>query len=151
MEQQIEERTADASFQADQTIEFPAGLPGFKQHTRFTLSAPAELAPLACLQSQTVPFPRFFLLPARSIDRAYRLHMESWDRALLYPSSELAPGAPHEGVSLYFVISIANDAVPTVNMLAPIVIRPEAKLGVQAVRSDSVYSHAAPIVVAEVR
>ncbi len=143
---------ADQSYLASgAVISFPNGLPGFHEHQRFSLAAPDDLHPLVYLQSLAPPYPRFILLPARLIDAEYQVHLEPWDRDLLFP-----PGF-HEGIrldeeiTLYFVVSVAENSSPTVNMLAPIAIRTALLLGVQAVRSDRRYSHAQPLPAAESR
>ena len=125
---------------------FPRGLPGFKNHRRFLLSSPLDIAPLTYLESLTPPFPQFLLLPTQSVDPHYDFQMEPLDRNVLYPpDSGLVVDRPDREITLYFIVSAVRDSPPTVNMLAPIAIRPALLRGVQAVRSDSVYSHVAPL------
>ncbi len=150
MEEMGLDRAEMNRFCQEDVLVFPDGLPGFPDHQRFSLVHPHELAPLVYLQSLEPPQPRFILVPAALVDPGYQLRMEPRDRDLLFPrrtASETNLRREAE-ISLYFVISVAADRLPTVNMLAPIVIRPALRLGVQAVRGDARYSHAYPLLTA---
>ncbi len=147
--QEIESnRVGPIQFSPEEVLSFPGGLPGFQEHREFVLLEPAALDPLVYLQSLSYPYPRFLAVPAEVVDPEYQLAMERWDRDILFP--EDAAGLklsrmPHASLSVYFVVSISKDSIATINMLAPIAIRPSIKRGVQAVRADGVYSHAAPL------
>jgi flagellar assembly factor FliW len=137
------ERFGVIRYSLDDRVVFPRGLPGFDAHRDFALLRPHELDPLVYLQSLTSPHPRFLLAPARLIDPAYALKMEPWDNRVVCPEGAVSDP---DDLNLYFVIAAASDAPPTVNMLAPVAIRRCLRRGVQAVRSDAVYSPAAPLV-----
>jgi flagellar assembly factor FliW len=136
-------------YSPDDAVVFPRGLPGFDAHRDFVLLRPHELDPLVYLQSLTAPHPRFLLAPARLVDPQYTLKMEPWDSRVLFPDTGSPCAAPDaDDLYLYFVVAAAPDASPTVNMLAPVAIRRCLRRGVQAVRSDTFYSPAAPLGVA---
>ena len=142
------DRVGPIQFSPEEVLDFPGGIPGFQEHREFVLLRPTALDPLVYLQSLSYPYPRFLCVPVQVVDPEYQLAMEPWDKDLLFP--EDATGIklsrmPHARLELYFVVAISKDSVATMNMLAPIAIRPAIKRGVQAVRADGLYSHAAPL------
>lgn len=122
-------------------VEFPGGLPGFESHHRFVLMENQRFAPLVFLQSLDADL-RFILIPADCVDRSYHVQIEPWDRMILFPQE--GPEG-HDDLKTYFVLTLSATGVPTINMVAPVVIRSSAARGVQAVRSDSRYSCTAPL------
>src|SRR5258707_7301840 len=114
-----------------QHLEFPHGLPAFETEKQFRL---IDRDPLLFLESETHPELSFLLLPVALIDPHYQLALSPEDRETI--------GAT-EGSSLMClaVITAAEDSPPTANLLAPVVVNPESGRAVQAVRSDSLYSH----------
>jgi len=114
-----------------QNLEFPNGIPAFETEKRFRL---IDRQPLLFLESETNPELSFLLLPVELIDPEYKLSLSAEDRETI--------GAT-EGTRLLClaVITAAEDSPPTANLLAPVVINPECGRAVQAVRSDSAYSH----------
>ncbi len=114
-----------------QHLEFPHGLPAFETEKRFRLR---ERDPLLFLESETNPELSFLLLPVALIDPEYRLAISAEDREAI-GASETSP------LLCLAVITAAEDSPPTANLLAPVVINLDTGRGVQAVRSDSIYSH----------
>ncbi len=120
------------------TLEFPAGLPGFEDHTRFVLVERPDLAPILFLQSVDSPELCFITAPVTSIDPAYDLEMT--------PEDERQLGTDEAGEFLCLaILSAEENGLLTANLLAPVVINPGTCRGVQAVRSDSRYSHQHPL------
>jgi flagellar assembly factor FliW len=112
-------------------LEFPNGIPAFESETRFRLT---DREPLLFLESETNPELSFLLLPVALIDPDYRMAVstEDWDAIGAADSSRLMCLA---------VVTAAEDSPPTANLLAPVVVNLDSGRAVQAVRSDSVYSH----------
>jgi flagellar assembly factor FliW len=68
----------------------------------------------------------------------YELLIEPWDiKNLLYSGQS--------DLDSWFIISTPQPDRLTINMLAPVVISRNSRRGVQAVRSDTRYSHAFPL------
>lgn len=112
-------------------LEFPHGIPAFENETRFRL---IEREPLLFLESETNPGLSFLLLPVALIDPDYRMTISAEDQETI--------GALRESrLMCLAVITAAEDSPPTANLLAPVVINLDTGRAVQAVRSDSVYSH----------
>jgi flagellar assembly factor FliW len=133
-------------FSPSGAVRFPNGLPAFEQEHDFLLIEPPARKPLVFLQSARDPELCFLALPALAIDPAYELSLNAEELAAL----ELA-GAPGIGreVDCLALIAAPDGAAPTVNLLAPIVIHRATRIAVQAVRSDSRYSHRHPLPVPE--
>jgi len=120
---------------ADLILRFPAGLAGFENRRNFTLVTRPELDPLVLLQdadSEDLCFPA---TPVASIDPGYSLEVEPDDQALLGEASDIL---------ILAILSPAENGRWTANLLAPVVINLGTRTAVQAVRSDSRYSHIHP-------
>jgi flagellar assembly factor FliW len=116
-------------------LEFPHGLPAFEAHKRFKL---VDQQPLLFLESETNPDLSFLLLPMALIDPDYRLALSPEDR-------ETIGAADQSSLLCLAVITAAEDLPPTANLLAPVVVNLESGRAVQAIRSDTVYSHRHPL------
>jgi flagellar assembly factor FliW len=123
-------------FEESSVLDFPAGLPGFENKTRFVLLERIEWKPLVAIQSIDTPELCFFALPVESIDAEYRLCIAPEDERML-----ALTGKP---LSLA-ILSATEASVWTANLLAPVVINKESRRAVQAVRADSLYSHRHPL------
>ena len=121
---------------SDVQVEFPYGLPAFETERRFRL---IDREPLLFLESLTTPDLSFLLLPISLIDPDYRLALTAEDRAALQMSAE-------SRLLSLAVITAAEDSPPTANLLAPVVVNLDCGRALQAVRSDSEYSHKHPLV-----
>jgi flagellar assembly factor FliW len=115
-------------------VEFPAGLPGFENETRFAL---IDRAPLVFLQSLNRHELCFLTVPAAAIDPDYEIAMTG-DDARVLGLSESSPGAE---LMCLAIVSAAESGPATANLLAPVVIERRFRRGIQAVRFDRRYSH----------
>lgn len=131
-------------FTPEDVFAFPAGIPGFEEHTEFVLVRRAEMCPLVFMQSVCDGALSFIAAPLSVAAPDYRLELCPEDRALL----EVPPGAVLRGKSdlacLALVTASAGEE-PTVNLASPIVLNLKNRRGVQAVRSDSKYSLRCPL------
>ena len=129
----------------DQTsaeIHFPRGLPGFEDHNRFVLIEREALAPIVILQSASQPELRFLTVPVWLADPGYQIGITEEDLKALELENQPNPGG--EIINLAILTALDGKTF-TANLLAPVVINPRTKLGVQAVRSDARYSHQFPL------
>jgi flagellar assembly factor FliW len=120
-----------------QIIEFPAGIPGFETCRRFVLLAPAELAPLSCLQTLDPPEASFLTVDPRLLDPQYDLTLREFERVRI--------GAADEPLLWLAIVTIAGGGA-TANMRAPIVVNPQRMLGCQFIRDDHDYPVHFPLV-----
>jgi flagellar assembly factor FliW len=122
--------------QRDAVFEFPTGLPGFEQERRFVPIEHASSKPIVFLQSPTTPELCFVTLPVRVVQPDYGL------------AEERQPEIGAEVLCLA-IVSVAEGKLPTVNLLAPIVVNLGKRRGVQAIQEDSACSHQHPLLAAE--
>jgi flagellar assembly factor FliW len=120
-------------------FDFPAGLPGFEDQIAFLFLEQPHTRPLVYMQSLLNPKLCFLALPVLTVDGDYRLSLSSEDLATL----ELPPGAtPKIGseIGCFTLMTLAEGADPTVNLLAPIVINLQSRKGLQVIPAASEYS-----------
>jgi flagellar assembly factor FliW len=130
------------SYGADAAIEFPAGLPGFESRRRFLPVEEAAHRPLIFLQSLEEPRLCFITVPVLALDPGYCVKLSAEDLAIL--GVEKAPAMGKEALCLA-VVSMAEGARPTANLLAPIVVSWATRRAVQAVRDDALYGCCHPL------
>ena len=131
-------------FEPDTVIEFPSGLPGFEQETRFLPMEQPGTKPLLFLQSLDRPDLCFITLPVRVVDPDYRLAVSAEDLRLLELPEDRQPRIGAEVLCLT-IISVAQERRPTANLLAPLVVNLRTRRAVQAIAPDSGYSHQHPL------
>lgn len=118
-------------YSSGDTIAFPFGIPGFDQEHEFVLVHSVAHQPLLFLQSTRTPELSFVTLPVAQIDPGYHLELTSDDSAAL----------DHGEYLVLAILTAAENCPVTANMLAPVVINLTTRVALQAVRSDSRYSH----------
>ena len=121
-------------------IEFPSGMPGFEDERQFRMITRKDLAPVAFLQSETSPDLCFTVLPVEAIDTDYELQLSPADAARLGVDCD-ENGAAREALLRLAIVTTPKNGKAYATLLAPVVIRVERNVGVQAVRQDSRYSH----------
>ena len=121
-------------------VDFPQGLPGFESSRRFALLAEPELSPVVCLQSLDSPDFSLWAAPVAAIDPAYSLELSQEDARVLGLDAHGLTAAARDILCLAILCAPENGP-PTANLLAPVVVNLKTSVAVQAVRSDSRYSH----------
>lgn len=136
--------TVPAAEGAGQSLEFdfPAGLPAFEQERRFRLVENPEFAPLVLLQSTNTPSLRFVCAPAALLDPAYRPETSEEDEALLGRGAGVASSGR---LICLAILTFPESGPPTANLMAPILLDPMTRRGVQCVQSSPRYSHCHPL------
>jgi flagellar assembly factor FliW len=134
------ERLGTLEYDDDAAIHFPSGLPGFEQHRRYLL---VEREPLVYLQSLESAGLCFLTLPLGAIDASYQLAIAAEDLHTL--GLEPPPPAEEVQLSCLAILAAAEDGRICANLLAPVVVNLTTRVGVQAVRADSRYSHCHPV------
>jgi len=127
-------------YDAHAVLEFPVGLPGFEDETRFALVERPAAAPLVFLQSLSRADLCFVAAPLSTVDPCYELGITREDLARLELDGERQPHEPDEVICLAILTAPERGAL-TANLLAPVVINVRTRRAVQAVRADSRYSH----------
>jgi flagellar assembly factor FliW len=128
-------RFGELHYTADAVLRFPKGLPAFEQCREFILIGQPELDPLVQLQSLERLDLCFLALPVSSIEPNYQLQLSPEDREIV----KLPAG--DDRALLLALLAVAGDGRATANLSSPIVVNWATREAVQAVRSDSRYSH----------
>lgn len=126
-------------YEVNAVILFPAGLPAFEWARRFLLlDRPATS--IIFIQSLEDLELCFMALPVLTISPEYELGVSDDDlQALgLNPSQQPLIGSE---LACLAILSVTDDSFPTVNLMSPVVVNLENRIAVQAIRSDSLYSH----------
>jgi len=134
----------ELEYTEDSPFRFPAGIPGFEDHTAFLFVEQAHTSPLVFMQSLRDPAVCFIGLPATSIDPNYRLQLSPEEGiALGLPWAE-QPEIGQEIFSLA-LITMVEGSDPVANLMSPIVVNLKIRKGIQAIQLGSVYSLRHPL------
>jgi flagellar assembly factor FliW len=131
-------------YRADDVLQFRAGLPGFEEQSQFLAIEPPADAPLTFLQSVRLPDLCFLALPMQAVDPDYQLGITREDLESLGLDATRQPRIGAE-IRCFAVIVVAENGHISANLLAPLIVNPANRLGVQAIRIDTVYSHQHPL------
>lgn len=134
---QFEYRDADV-------FTFPEGLPSFETLRFFVLAQTPEFAPFVFLVSLERPAVRFVCAPVVLLDRNYRFELLPGELIPdgLEPGQYSAASGPH---ILLAILTLPEHGPPTANLVAPVLIHPARRLGVQVILGGSAYSHVTPL------
>ena len=127
---------------AMQHLEFPLGLCAFENYTRFRLIQSSKYQELLFLESQDDPDLSFPVVPVPLLDAGYQLLLSGEDCGALGIEDT---GIAQAQLVCLAIVTVSEDAPPTANLLAPVVINPATGRAVQSVRSDALYSHKHPL------
>jgi flagellar assembly factor FliW len=127
-------------YDEESVLVFPDGIPAFEQEKRFLALRQPINEPLVFLQSLANPDVCFATLPALSACPHYRLRMAPEDLDALGLETGRQPAIGPDVLCLT-ILSFEENAAPTVNLLAPIVVNIRTLHGRQAIQTDSPYSH----------
>jgi flagellar assembly factor FliW len=131
-------------YREEEVVQFPSGLPGFEEESQFLAIEPPAKAPLTFLQSVRRASLCFLALPMQGIDPAYQLALTKEDLESLGLETSRQPRTGEE-IRCLAIILVAENGLVSANLLAPIVINPANRRGVQAIRVDAFYSHQHPL------
>jgi flagellar assembly factor FliW len=115
-------------------IHFPLGLLGFETLQRFLLIDSDEVAPMRWLQAVDDPTLAFLVVEPQLFFPDYKVKVPGDDRKVLELAKE-------EDAVLACLVVIPDDpSQMTINLLGPLVLNPDKRLGKQLVLHDSGYS-----------
>jgi flagellar assembly factor FliW len=127
-------------YNEESVMVFPEGIPAFEQEKRFLVMRQPVSEPLVFLQSVANPNVCFATLPVAAACPGYRLRMAPEDLEALGLEKGRQPAIGRDVLCLT-ILSLTEDAPPTVNLLAPIVVNVHTLRARQAIQSNSRYSH----------
>jgi len=131
-------------YRDEDVFTFPEGLPSFETLRFFVLGQTPEFAPFVFLVSLERPSVRFVCVPVVLLDRNYRFELLPGELIPdgLEPGQYSAASGPH---MLLAILTLPEHGPPTANLVAPILINPARRLGVQVILGGSAYSHVTPL------
>lgn len=127
-------RFGEIELEPERLIHFPLGLLGFEHCHRFALIDSDQVAPLRWLQSIDEPGLSFLVVEPHMFFPHYQVALTPEDRQVV----ELAKDA--DAVLACLVVVPENPKDMTINLMGPLVMNSEKRLGKQAVLHDSGYS-----------
>jgi flagellar assembly factor FliW len=133
----------ELEYNSDSVCEFPSGLPGFEEHTRFLLVEQPQTHPLVFVQSLEGPDLCFIAVPVSAVDPEYKLDPTEEDIGAL----QLTVCQPRigEDVACLALMTLEENVAPTANLRSPLVINLKKRIGLQIIHPDSRYSFRHPI------
>jgi len=134
-------------YQEESVLLFPVGLPAFEEERRFLPIEQPSTAPVIFLQSLNRPQLVFVTLPVLLVDPNYTLHVSEEDLQALGLETSRQPALGAE-VACLTLITLAESRPPSANLLAPILINLQTRTAVQAIFSQSGYTHQHPLATA---
>lgn len=137
-------------YAAEAVFEFPYGIPGFEEETAFLFLERPGAHPLLFMQSIARPELCFILLPILSADPHYKLHLSDEDLAALRLPAGRQPLIGRDVLCAALVCAAGDGRPqPTLNLLAPILVNFNDRIGIQVIQTQSGYSHRYPLIPAE--
>ena len=121
----------------DEVFHFTEGVPGFRECRRFLTVRPDATSPLIVLQALDNPEVVFLTVPASSLALGYDLKIVAEDRRALGSISG-------DRLLALVIVTLPAQGAATLNLLGPIVLNPDTRRGVQAIRDDNRYGAAEP-------
>ena len=126
---------------ADRIITFPSGLPGFPEARRFALLNDHLEPPFYCLQCVDNPSLAFVVADSTALVPDYR------PKNGVSTLQELQASSPEDlQVLVTLTIPPGRPREITANLMSPLLINPEQRLGKQVVVERPHYSHQYPII-----
>lgn len=129
-------------------FQFPEGIPAFEDQTAFVFLEQPQTHPLVFMQSLANPGLCFIAVPGLVADPAYRPDLSAEDLALLGLSPRVAPRTGSDILCLTLV-TVSENADPTVNLASPIVLNLLNRKGIQAILPSSDYALQYPLLAQE--
>lgn len=123
-------RFGEVEVRADTVLTFPQGLVGLPELTRFALLAGA--APLRWMQSLDDPDTALVVIDAEQVIADYEIGPAADDLTLVLDEDGVAV------LSVLLVVTVPRERPEqaTVNLMAPLVVNPDRRVGVQAMLAD---------------
>lgn len=136
----ISEKLGEIHYREDEVITFPEGLLGFPEKKRYVFVDHQEESPLKWLQCLDDPSLSFVVINPLLFKGDYQIQVDRKDLALLGNSD---PGR----ITIWTLVSFSPDApeASTANLLGPLAINCETRLGMQLVLDPTKYDLRYPI------
>ena len=130
----------ELDYSDDSLFHFPAGLPGFENQRLFVFLQLPGSAPLLFLQSLSSQNLCFALLPILVVDPQYKIHLAPEDLDELGLPTDRQPVIAKD-ILCAAVVCAAEAHLPTVNLMAPVIVNLKTNAGMQIINNEYGYSH----------
>ncbi len=136
-------RFGELEVHENEVVRFPEGLLGFPDHKDFVILEHKADSPFFWLQSLSAPALAFVMMDPFMIRADY---LEELSR----PHTVLLENIKEEKAALFALVTIPPGKVEemTVNLLGPLVVDLETRVGKQVILDNSDYSHRHPVAAA---
>jgi flagellar assembly factor FliW len=138
----------ELDYSTEAVFQFPEGIPAFEDQTAFVFLEQPQTQPLVFMQSLGDQGVCFIAVPVLVADPEYHPDLSPEDLALLGLSPEPPPQAGSDILCLTLV-TVSEQADPTVNLASPVVLNLRNRKGVQAILPSSDYSLRHPLLAHE--
>jgi flagellar assembly factor FliW len=127
-------RFGEINFKEAEVLNFPKGILGFSQLTRYLILEREEIAPFKWIQSVEDPNVAFVILNPMQFFPNYKLEINEIElEELNYTNSR--------DLIVYVIVNIPSDiSLASADLLGPLVINPKRRLAKQAVMPESPYT-----------
>jgi flagellar assembly factor FliW len=133
------QRFGVVEFADDAVVSFPAGVIGFANERRFVLIPHKNSSYLAWLQSATTPALAFPVVSAHAFGTDYA-------DVSIEAAKVAGVGARAEECAVMVILCAPQAQPATVNLLAPVVVNLQTRLGAQVILQDNRYTTREPFV-----
>ncbi len=133
-------RFGEIEIDEKRVIHFPEGLIGFPEDKKYIVMEHRPDSPFMWLQSLTSPGLAFVIMNPFLVNPAYLKDISPEEENALKPGS-------NETVMIFAIVTIPSGRVEesTLNLMGPVVIDSEARLGKQVILANSGYNHRHPL------
>jgi len=131
----------EVEYSDEAVIRLAGGIPPFVEQTRFLLLTDAERQPLIFVQSVDEAGLCFIAMAADQACAGYEINLNAEQMEALGWRN----GETQAALTQLAILTVPECGPVTANLLAPLVIDLERRVGIQSVRTDGRYSHAAPL------
>ena len=135
----------ELEYSNESIYDFPGGIPGFEDQIAFLFIEQPATRPLVYMQSLLNARLCFLLVPVLPVEPEYRLSLSSEELVTLGLAAGSAPQIGKD-IACFVLLTVSEDAAPTVNLMSPIVLNLQTRKGVQAIPTTSQYSLRHPLV-----
>lgn len=133
------QRFGVVEFADDAVVNFPAGVIGFANERRFVLIPHKNSSYLAWLQSATTPALAFPVVSAHAFGTDYA-------DVSIEAAKVAGVGVQAEEYAVMVILCAPQAQPATVNLLAPVVVNLQTRLGAQVILQDNRYTTREPFV-----
>jgi flagellar assembly factor FliW len=129
----------ELEYSNESIFSFPGGIPGFEDQIAFLFVEQPATRPLVYMQSLLNGRLCFLVVPVLMVEPEYRLSLSPEELVTLGLAPDKTPEIGTD-VGCFVLLTVSEDAPPTVNLMSPVVLNLKSRKGLQAIPTTSQYS-----------